>query len=84
MTCTVVWKAAALDDLADIWTSAPDRAAVTAAADVIDATLRVDPYTWSESRSGATRVMVVPPLVVSFDVSDPDCLVTVQAVWRPA
>jgi hypothetical protein len=82
MTWTVVWLRLAEDHLADLWTNAPDRADVTAAADAIEATLRKDPYAYSESRSGQTRVMIVPPLGVLFDVSDPDCLVTVVAVWR--
>jgi hypothetical protein len=82
MIYTVVWKPAVLNDLANEWMNAPDRAAVTQAADRIDAMLRNDPYTFSESRSGSTRVMFVSPLAVAFEVSDPDCLVTVKAVWR--
>jgi hypothetical protein len=33
----------ALDDLAELWMRASDRQAVTNAADIIDAELRVDP-----------------------------------------
>ncbi len=82
MKYTVVWKPTAINELADIWTNATDRADVTAASDTIDAILRTDPYGQSESRTGPSRIMIVPPLAVSFDVSDPDCLVTVWAVWR--
>lgn len=84
MSYTVVWEPVAQNDLADIWVNAPDRAAVSAASNTIDAILRIDPYSNSESRSGATRVLFVPPLAVAFDVSEPDRLVTVWSVWCPA
>ena len=82
MTYTVVWTPAALNELADLWVNAADRADVTLASDTIDAALRIDPDAQSESRSGKTRIMIVPPLAVSYDVEDMDCLVTVWAVWR--
>jgi plasmid stabilization system protein ParE len=82
MSYTVVWERAAEQKLADIWVAAADRAAVTQAANTIDARLRKDPNTAGESRQGVTRILVEPPLAVYFDVSDPDRLVTVWAVWR--
>lgn len=82
MIYTVVWKPAVENDLANEWMTATDQSAVTDAANRIDAILRKDPYTYSESREGATRVMFVSPLAVAFEVSKPDCLVTVKAVWR--
>jgi hypothetical protein len=82
MTFTVVWQPSCLNDLATLWTTAPDRNAVAAASDIIDAVLRKDPYAFSESRSGDSRIMLVSPLAVAYDVSPDDCLVTVWAVWR--
>jgi hypothetical protein len=82
MTYTVTWKPAAQNDLANEWMIAADRAAVTEAADRIEAILRHDPYTFSESRSSLTRVMFVSPLAVAFEISEPDLLITVKAVWR--
>jgi len=61
---------------------ASDRAPVTEAADRIDAILRHDPYTFSESLSSLTRAMFVSPLAVAFEISEADLLVTVKAVWR--
>jgi hypothetical protein len=63
--------------------SADDRAAISFASDTIDAILRRDPYSHSESRSGPSRIMSVPPLAAAYDVSDEDRLVTVWAVWKP-
>ncbi len=83
MTYTVVWIPSALNELADLWNHAPGRQEITDAADAIDAILRADPYAASESREGNLRILFVPPLAVLFDVSDPDCLVTVRALWRP-
>jgi len=75
-----VYLRPAENHLANAWMTAPDKAAVTAAANTIDDQLRRDPYANSESRSGDTRVMFVPPLGVAYDVNEDDCLVTVWAV----
>jgi hypothetical protein len=82
MTWTVEWLPSAQNDLATLWTAGPDRAAVTAAADIIDARLERDPYALSESRTGTTRVMLVSPLGVAFDVRELDKHVIVWGVWR--
>ena len=82
MTWTVVWLKAARNHLADLWTLASDRQAVTDAANFMDRTLGQDPYGFSESRTGLTRIMIEPPLAILYDVSEPDCMVTVWAVWR--
>ncbi len=83
MIYTVAWTQPAMVRLASLWLQAPDRAAVTLAADHIDALLRVDPYTpHSVSRDDNTRVLVVEPLGVSYTVSDLDRMVTVEAVWQ--
>lgn len=74
MTYTVSWTPRAQNDLATLWMNAPDRAAVTTASNTIDAVLRRDPYADSESRTGPTRIMIVPPLAVAFDVSEQDRL----------
>jgi hypothetical protein len=82
MKYTVAYKPSAEQELADLWTTAPDRAAVTAAANRIDVLLGRDPYTPSESREGATRILFVPPLAVLFEVSEDDRYVDVLTVWR--
>jgi hypothetical protein len=79
---TAVWLGPAQNHLATIWMAAPDRDAVTRAANTIDERLRRDPYADSESREGDSRITLLPPLGVSYDVSDDDRLVTVWAVWR--
>jgi hypothetical protein len=82
MNWTVVWFESAQNHLAELWLQALDREDVATAANTIDARLRRDPFQYSESRSGNNRVMFIPPLGVSFDVSIDDRLVTVLAVWR--
>lgn len=82
MRFTVTWTPTAIQKLADLWTTASDRADVTSAANAIDDALRLDPFSQSESRFGADRVMIVPPLSVYFNVSAEDHLVTVRTVWR--
>ena len=60
----------------------PDQQAMTLAADTIDSILKQDPYSFSESRLENSRIMIVPPLGVAFDVSDADRMATVWGVWR--
>jgi plasmid stabilization system protein ParE len=80
MIFTVIWKLLAEEQLAAIWMDTEDRQAVTRAANAIDRLLREDPQTAGESRSGLTRVLVVDPLVVHFDVSADDRMVHVLTV----
>jgi plasmid stabilization system protein ParE len=80
MKYTVVWKPSARQRLADVWIAAHDRGAVTSAADVIDRVLRDDPSEEGESRGGAARILIVPPLAVVYDVREEDRLVEVLSV----
>ena len=58
-----------------------DRGAVAAAADAIDASLEQDPLSEGESREAGTRILIVPPLAVLFDVLEQDRVVSVWAVF---
>jgi hypothetical protein len=82
MRYTVVYLRTARNQLANIWTVASDRAAVTAAANRFDRVLATDPHLVGESRSGATRVLLEHPLGALFEVSQADRLATVVAIWR--
>jgi hypothetical protein len=81
MRYTVVWGRAAERELARLWTASADRRAVTLAADAIDRLLREDPHRRGESRQDTTRVLLVPPLGVDFEVLAADRMVHVMAVW---
>jgi hypothetical protein len=81
MNFTVVWRPSALRDLADVWTNAPDRNAVTAASRAIDLRLGRDPLSQGEAREGNLRILFVPPLAVIYQVEPDDCRVTVLDVW---
>ena len=80
MKYTVTWKPSVKQRLADIWMTAPDRRAVTTTADSIDKLLQVDPMDQGESRSGTTRILIVLPLAVVYDVRHEDRLVEVLSV----
>ena len=82
MRYTVLWRPSAEQRLAELWLAGPERAAIAAAANAIDRALAADPDTKGEARAGSTRVLVEDPLAVYFQVSEPDRLVTVWAVWR--
>lgn len=81
MIYTVVWTRLAELRLAQIWLAAPDRQAVTTAADQLDTLLRNDPQLVGESRDMGTRVLMAGPLTVYFDVSEADRRVLVWSVW---
>ncbi|HEY1376597.1 MAG TPA: hypothetical protein VGF55_07370 [Gemmataceae bacterium] len=54
--------------MADLWTDAADRNAVTAAADSFDAAVGRDPLDVGESLDGPSRIAFVDPLAFIFDV----------------
>jgi hypothetical protein len=82
MIFTVVWQPDSQNDLANLWITANDRAALTSAADTIERLLRQNPFENSESRAGNSRLMFVPPLAAAYEVKEEDRLVTVWAVWK--
>ena len=82
MKWTVIWTPAAEQDLADLWTNAPDRTAIAAAADSIDAAKEHDPQSLGESRGSITRIAFETPLAVLFDVDVARRSVRVWDVWR--
>ena len=82
MKFTVVWIPAAEAQLATIWASAFDRAAVTAAANTIDEKLRRDPILRSEAISQTLRVLIEEPLLARFVVEEDDRIVRVLAIER--
>ncbi|MGQ0633461.1 MAG: hypothetical protein ACT4QC_02530 [Planctomycetaceae bacterium] len=80
MKFTVLWKPAAEHRLAEFWANSPNRAAVTDAADKIETILRSRPLDEGESRDRRTRVLVVEPLAVHYEVSISDRLVLVLTI----
>lgn len=81
MRYTVVWDPRPTQDLADIWTRAPDRQAVADAADEIDRVLRGAPLSVGAAH-GDDRRLTVSPLEVIYTVSPGDRLVTILHVWH--
>ncbi|HJT77070.1 MAG TPA: hypothetical protein VJ739_07680 [Gemmataceae bacterium] len=82
MRYTVVWVRSAQDALADLWNRAPDRQAVAAASDRIDAELGIDAHRKGLPVGGGRRSLQVSPLGVLFVVDPGDCMVTVLKVRR--
>jgi hypothetical protein len=80
----VVWLQDAINDLAEIWNQGDStlRQEVTRAANAVDQTLRVNPFSSGESREGARRVTFAPPLGISFKVDQDSGTVLVVQVWR--
>jgi mRNA-degrading endonuclease RelE of RelBE toxin-antitoxin system len=80
---TVLWSPTAERDLAALWLSAEDRQALTEAANRLDAILSCDAHGVGESRSGVTRILILPPFVVLFDVRAEDSIVEILSVRAP-
>jgi len=76
----VTWKPATKDQLAEIWINAPDRAAVSAAANAIDRLLRDNAENEGEARGGISRTLIVEPLIVAYDVHELDRRVDVLSI----
>ena len=80
----VEWPPPILSDLADIWTKATNRQAVTDASDAIDDLLSRDPINNGVHISEGLYRLVAPPLVVCYEVDAARRRVKVSRVWyRP-
>jgi hypothetical protein len=83
MKYEVVWQTVAENELAAIWLAAPDRDAVTDAAEWLDGRLARSPLTMGESRSSSVyRITFRPPIGLEFEVIEDDKRVIVQGVFR--
>jgi plasmid stabilization system protein ParE len=84
MKYTVVTTPLALRQLAEIWLDAADRQRVAEAYNRIESALRHNAHTMGREHPGGWRVIVHPPLVATFRVSEDDRLATIMAVFfRP-
>jgi hypothetical protein len=83
MNLTVVWEPSAEQELARLWSEAPDPGRVQAAADQIDYLLSADPLGVGESRTELLRILHILPLGVVYEVDQPAGRVEVRKVWRP-
>lgn len=79
MRYTVVWKPKAERQLATIWTDATNRNSVTIAANAIDELLKTQPESVGESRGSNSRIVVLEPLVVHFEIIEDDR--KVRVLW---
>lgn len=77
---TVVWHRRAEDDLAEIWLTASDRDAVTAAAGQADTMLSEDPELRGTRISPRAFELYLAPLYFMYQVSQPDRLVRIFSV----
>jgi hypothetical protein len=82
MSFQVHWVSDAEEELAAIWRAAGGRNEVTEASHRIDQALRADPQQAGELRPEDRRILLEPPLGVTFTVSLWDRTVLVLAVWR--
>jgi hypothetical protein len=73
-------RKARLQQLAQVWLNAPDRNAVTAAANEVDRLLAANPSDLGESRAGGLRVLIVEPLIVGYIVFEDDLRVIVFSI----
>ena len=82
MNYEVVWTRSAENDLAALWIAAPDQAAVSVAAHVIDQELALRPLAVGDRQSSSVhRVIYRAPLGVEYEVIQDDSRVIVQAVF---
>jgi len=77
---TVSWLEGAQEHLAEVWLNAPNKQAVTDAANAIEVELARDADKKGMAVSEGLRTLHIPPLHVLFTVSEPDRLVEVVSV----
>jgi hypothetical protein len=78
----VSWQQHALNELAQIWMTAPDQQAVTDAANRLEVGLRSDPDQTAIPMSGGDWLLIELPLAVIFRMFPSDCRVIVSRVWH--
>lgn len=82
MNYRVEWPDDPLDELANVWTVAPDRNAVTAAAHQIEQDLARAPYARGFLiGSPQTRTTVEYPLGIDYEIIEDDKKVRILRVW---
>jgi len=81
MTFTVVWLPSAEVELENLWLSAPDKAAVTRASNLIDRELANNPFS-KTTRIDNLHSMRRDPLVVLCEIDLDDRMVCVIEVHR--
>jgi len=79
---TVVWLRSAQDELADLWTDADDRSAVSSATNAIDVQLSEDAHQKGIELSEGLRAFFVPPLRILFAVREDDYLAEILLVRK--
>lgn len=79
------WQPRALDDLADIWMKAPDRAAVNLAIDFLEAQLAESPAVWGRELSEGLYQITIQPVRLLFTVDTKGQIVKVLYArrWPP-
>lgn len=80
MRYSVVWSQDADDDLLNIWLSAANRGAITAAQSRIDSELAIHPLRNADHLAEGLYRLELSPLCVVFEVSDADALIRVESV----
>jgi hypothetical protein len=84
MKYTVVTVPVADHQLADIWLRVPNRQQVADAFNRIELLLKHDAHLLGREHPDGWRAFVVPPLAITFRVSEDDRLVTIMSVfYRP-
>jgi hypothetical protein len=79
---SVVWLTSASDELAEIWLAAPDRNAVAAASDRIDAELAEDAHRKGVAVHEGLRLLTISPLCAYYVVRQADRIAEVLKIRR--
>jgi hypothetical protein len=78
----VEWEEEGENELANIWTVAPDRAAVSRAALEADRILERDPVAIGTELSEGLYRIVIEPLIIHYEIDNQQKLVKVTRVAR--
>ncbi|MBI3467800.1 MAG: hypothetical protein HY000_32730 [Planctomycetes bacterium] len=77
----IFWPEDVLNELAQIWVSYPDRAAVASASNLADVILSTAPSQFGDDVSEGLLSLSIEPLHILFAVSEMDKRVEVAAVF---
>jgi hypothetical protein len=81
MGFTVTWRPSAVHDASELWLAARQRRTIADAINRIDVLLAADPQRVGEEFYG-DRLLVVPPIHVTYVVHLDDRRVDVEQIWQ--
>ena len=83
MNYSIIWSGDAVSGLAEVWIASANRYEIALLTELFDRSVEINPFRVGlPAKSSVSRVAIVPPLGLSFDIVEDDKKVIVQSCWH--